>query len=208
MGGGANIRNVLRRVFAILKKNGWWEKIGGMPGFLELFNYHKADLFELYGQFPPYKSFNEIIEIEYERWINTDVSQKQKLDKLLKKNKTLTLDDWIIAITSYGIPADQISQISGQTPPGNLYYEIAYRQEKVTKAAEVILYKTAHLKETENLYYQNHRLEKFDATIVEIFRNLSDGLKKNMVILDRSAFYPQSGGQQVEFIFKAKFNKK
>lgn len=23
-GGGANCRNVLRRVFAILKKNGWW----------------------------------------------------------------------------------------------------------------------------------------------------------------------------------------
>jgi hypothetical protein len=25
-----------------------------------------------------------------------------------KKGKTLTIDDWIVAITSYGIPADQI----------------------------------------------------------------------------------------------------
>ena len=29
-----------------------------MTGFLELFNHHKADLAELYGEFPEYKSFN------------------------------------------------------------------------------------------------------------------------------------------------------
>jgi len=30
VGGGGNIRNILRRVFAILKKNNWWDKIGGV----------------------------------------------------------------------------------------------------------------------------------------------------------------------------------
>jgi alanyl-tRNA synthetase len=33
VGGGGNVRNILRRVFFILKKNDWWEKIG-MEGFL------------------------------------------------------------------------------------------------------------------------------------------------------------------------------
>lgn len=27
VGGGANVRNILRRVFAILKKNDWWKKL-------------------------------------------------------------------------------------------------------------------------------------------------------------------------------------
>ena len=27
VGGGGNVRNILRRVFAILNKNGWWEKL-------------------------------------------------------------------------------------------------------------------------------------------------------------------------------------
>lgn len=58
VGGGSNIRNIIRRVFAILKKNQWWEKLGGMEGFLELFVHHQADLAELYGPFPEYKSFN------------------------------------------------------------------------------------------------------------------------------------------------------
>jgi alanyl-tRNA synthetase len=51
VGGGSNIRNIIRRVFAILKKNGWWEKLGGVEGFLEIFEKHKLDLAKLYGEF-------------------------------------------------------------------------------------------------------------------------------------------------------------
>lgn len=43
-----------------------------MAGFLELFEYHKKDLEQLYGPFPEYKSFNKIIEIEYNKWASTD----------------------------------------------------------------------------------------------------------------------------------------
>ena len=197
VGGGSNIRNIIRRVFAILKRNNWWEKLNGMEGFLKLFEHERLDLLELYGEFPAYKSFNEIIEMEYERWTNTDTNQKAKLEKLLKKSKTLDINDWIVAITSYGIPADQIQQISGQLPPGNLYYEMAYRQEKIQKAAEAILYKTAHLQETENLYYLDHRQQHFEATIQEVFFNVEEKNCKNIVILDKSVFYPTSGGQQV-----------
>lgn len=78
--------------------------------------------------------------MELVRYENTDTSQKQKLDKLIKKNKVLSIDDWILAITSYGIPADSISQITNQPVPGNLYYEIALRQDQITKVAEPILY--------------------------------------------------------------------
>ena len=73
VGGGSNVRNILRRVFAILKKNGWWEKIK-MEGFLELFKRHIKDLEKLYGKFPDYKSFDDIIKLEYERWLKTDDS--------------------------------------------------------------------------------------------------------------------------------------
>ena len=36
VGGGGNVRNILRRCFSLLKKNGWWD-ILGMDGFLEIF---------------------------------------------------------------------------------------------------------------------------------------------------------------------------
>jgi alanyl-tRNA synthetase len=33
VGGGGNIRNILRRCFLIMNRHGWWDKIG-MEGFL------------------------------------------------------------------------------------------------------------------------------------------------------------------------------
>jgi alanyl-tRNA synthetase len=79
--------------------------------------------------------------------------------------------------------------------PPNLYYEIASRQEKIANAAEEILYDTTHLIETENLYYKDHRMMEFNAKIVDIFQNKQEKMVNNILIFDRSAFYPFSGGQ-------------
>ena len=197
VGGGANVRNILRRVFALLKKNNWWDKLN-MEGLVELFQMHKLDLEGIYGKFKEYKSFRSIIEVEYERWIQTDKDQKDKLTKLLSKNKSkeLSIDDWIIAITSWGIPADRVHELSGFPIPGDLYYQIAYRQEQCAKAPEAILYNTTHLPETKNLYYQDHNLMRFSAKVVEVLPNVTQGGIRNILILDQSAFYPSSGGQE------------
>lgn len=106
------------------------------------------------------------------------------------------MDDWIVAMQSWGIPADSIAQISGLPVPLDLYYEIAQRQERIAKAPELILYSTAHLPETDNLYYKDHNLYHFDAQVVDVFANITDGNKRNMLILNQSAVYPTSGGQQ------------
>jgi len=60
VGGGGNVRNILRRVFSLMKKNGWWDTLG-MEGFLKIFDHHKLDLEGIYGKFPEYKSFNTIM---------------------------------------------------------------------------------------------------------------------------------------------------
>lgn len=39
----------------------------------------------------------------------------------------MTIDDWIVAVTSWGISPDVIAQVTGIPAPGNLYYEIAIR---------------------------------------------------------------------------------
>lgn len=195
VGGGSNVRNILRRVFAILRKRGWMEKLT-LDGLLELFEMQKKDLEPLYGEFQPYKSFNEIIKLEYDKWLNTDTLQRDRLERQLKKQPKLSIDDWIVAMTSWGIPADVISQVSKQPIPGNLYYEIATRQERVSKAAEQILYSTTHLPETKNLYYSQGSSMSFSGKVVEIFQNVSQKNLRNIVILDQSMFYPTSGGQQ------------
>jgi alanyl-tRNA synthetase len=196
VGGGGNVRNILRRVFMIMQRNGWWDKIG-MDGFLQIFEHHKTDLEGIFGKFPEYKSFSEIIKVEYDRWKNSDEESVKKLDALLKKKKgKLDINDWITAMQSYGIAADKISEVVGAPIPQNLYYEIALRQEKTAKKAETILYNTVHIAETDNLYYHDNQMKEFDATILDVFNNVLQNNQPNIVILDRSAVYPTSGGQQ------------
>ena len=191
VGGGSNLRNILRRTFAILKKNKWVDftdpenSLITFDDYLELYQKHKDDLEGLYGKFDEYKSFNGIIRMEYERWQSTDTKNKDRLTKLVKKSKgKLTIDDWILAMTTWGIPADAIAATVGTEIPGNLYYEIAEREETNVRAPETVLYNTASLPETKNLYYENHKRMEFDAKIVEIFANVSDKNRRNIVILD------------------------
>lgn len=58
-----------------------------MQGFLEIFERHKLDLEGIYGKFADYKSFEEIMRVEYERWQTTDTESAKKLQKILKKSK-------------------------------------------------------------------------------------------------------------------------
>lgn len=38
----------------------------------------------VFGKFAEYKSFGDIIKVEYDRWLNSDEESVKKLDKLLK----------------------------------------------------------------------------------------------------------------------------
>ena len=119
-----------------------------------------------------------------------------KLEKLIKQRKgKLTIDDWITAMQSWGIPPDTIAEVSKSEKPGDLYNEIALRQERTAKAPETILYSTLHLPETRSMYFEDTHMIDFDAEIVDIFANVLQNGKKNIVILNQSAFYPTSGGQ-------------
>jgi alanyl-tRNA synthetase len=60
VGGGFNLRNLLRRSFSVMDKHNWWEQLG-FEGYLELFRKHEEDLLDLYGRFPEHSSFEDII---------------------------------------------------------------------------------------------------------------------------------------------------
>jgi alanyl-tRNA synthetase len=197
VGGGSNVRNILRRVFAILHKQNWFNKLK-IDGIVELFEHHTLDMKDIFGEFRKHPNIKEIIQLEYEKWLSTDKEQKDKLEKLVKKKGKLTIDEWIIAMQSWGIPADRISELTGIQIPGNLYYEISQRLERVVQAVEPILYDTNHLNETDSIYFKDPHADEFTGKVIDVFINLEKGPNSglpNIVILDRSAFYPNSGGQ-------------
>lgn len=196
VGGGCNVRNILRRVLDILHSNKWWDAVN-LDGIIELMEFHKKDLEKIYGDghFKPYPSIRTILALEIERYETTDKKQTDDLNKLMKKNKgVLTTKDWRTAIESWGIPADKISRITGFDIPNDL--KVGAPGE-IIKNAEASLYDTNNLTPTESLYYSDHKLYEFESTITDIYVNMSKDSqgKKNILILDRSCFYPFSGGQ-------------
>lgn len=68
------------------------------------------------------------------------------------------------------------------------------RQERTAKKQEQILYQTTHLPETKAIFYDDHDLVEHDATILDVFRNVTQKNVPNLLILDKSAVYPTSGG--------------
>jgi len=156
-----------------------------MEGFLQIFELHKKDLEGIFGKFPEYKSFAQIIQVEYERWRTSDDESVKKLEKLIKQRKgKLSLDDWIQSMQSHGIPADKIAEVSKTAIPGGLYYEIALRQEKTAKKQETILYNTVNIPETDNIYYRDTTCRAFEGKILEVFHNVTAKNIPNIVILD------------------------
>ncbi len=200
VGGGSNVRNMIRRIFATLQSNGWWDKLK-LEGLVELFEYHKKDLEEIFGKFKNTDNIKDILLLEKTKWETTDKDAKIKLEKMLKdKKNNLTVDDWIYCMGTWGIPADKIAAISMKPIPSNLYAEIDLRNYIAScKKAENILYDTTHLNETDHLFYlPGEERYTFTGKVVDVFFNLAnkDNLKQEIVILDRSSFYPTSGGQE------------
>jgi alanyl-tRNA synthetase len=53
-----------------MDKNKWWDKMT-FDDYMEIFEYQKKDIEDLYGKFDEYKSFRNIIELEYKRFRTT-----------------------------------------------------------------------------------------------------------------------------------------
>lgn len=204
VGGGSNLRNVLRRAFHVSAERGWFQAMGGIDGMMRIIDAHRRDLEALHGQgsFPPFRPLRDVLDIEYQRWSTTDKDARAKLEKLAKKRGgKLQIEDWVTVVTTYGLDADQVSEIVGEPVPQDLYCKIAEQQERnQVKQAAAQLYDVVDLPPTDCLYYSQPRGEFLlsceGSKVVKVFANKEDSGKRNLVVLDRTVLYPTSGGQQ------------
>ena len=65
---------------------------------MELIENHQKDLQEIFGEFKKHENMEEILALEYEKWLTTDAEQKVKLEKEIKKkveNYQLMIGLWL-----------------------------------------------------------------------------------------------------------------
>jgi len=181
VGGGYNLRVIMRRMFEIINERNWDISI------YDLLNWHADYLKQMYPELSEsVGSLREIIDVESERYHKLEENTAKILDKY--KNSKISIEE-----------ASKLYESSGISP------ELLYKEGLIEiEPAEVLLYVTSKherpttiqlkpafdpegLPPTQQLYYENNVYE-FEAKILKI----EDGY----VILDRTAFYPRSGGQE------------
>ncbi len=176
VGGGYNLRMLVRRCFNFIDKYEWNVYLP------EVCEWHANELKKI---FPELKKsldlVRKILDIERVKYDNT----KQRARSVVAKLGEVGERELLQLYDSQGISPE----MAGVKVPDNFYAKVAELHEKkefkgksVKTDVELPL-----LTETESLYYDNYLKLKFKAKVVYS--------KGKYVVLDKSAFYPTSGGQ-------------
>ncbi len=195
VGGGYNLRVLLRRTLSLLKKLDLGLKV------TDIVDLHLEQLRPLYPELIDYRNdIHEILDIESKRFIETQDRIVAISSKIKKGKAKLTVDDLIRLYESDGVTPDYLVE-NGllDAVPANFYIGLSElhsinRSEKRNKK-EFNIDNNVDLDSIDGttlLYYDYPLRFEFSAKILNI-------VNKNLVILDNTCFYPRGGGQEPDF---------
>jgi len=189
VGGGYNLRVIFRRALGFIDKYNWSMDIA------EICKWHAQYLKPLFPELVEnLKEIKIILDVEKKKYYSTKQKGKNLIANVVKKK--IGVDELIKLYDSHGIQPELIKKAARKIGkkidvPDNFYARVAMLHEKRYFESEVKeKLKKLNLKcipDTKILYYENYRKVKFGAKVLKIIGN--------NVVLDRTYFYPTSGGQ-------------
>ncbi len=186
VGGGYNLRVVLRRALGFLDEFGMDIDINN------IIKMHAIYLKKFNPEFKGHLSeTQEIVDVEKKRFDETKERSKRLILNIIEKEKSIEAKKLIELYESHGITPEIIEKIAKEgdidVSLPEIYTKIAERhmKEKIEEGKIDV----SKFKPTELLFYKKQNLTKFKAKVIEII----DG---KYVILDKTTFYGRAGGQE------------
>jgi alanyl-tRNA synthetase len=204
-------RLIFRRVFRLLKMLGIQDKLYDIIGM-------QIDLWSK--DYPHLKQMqNEIVEmlkVEEEKFADTIMRGEGMVKRIAaqlkaEKETQIPIGTLTELYDSHGLPPETVKQSAENEGlnvevPDNFYVLIAQKHMQVSKPveeepsqAEWLANAVKDAPETKQLYYQDQYMKEFEAKVLEV-------LNDEYVVLDRTCFYPEGGGQPADKGYLA-FNK-
>jgi alanyl-tRNA synthetase len=190
VGGGYNLRVILRRAFDFI------ERYNLEFDMMKLIEIEARTLKGIYPHIEEsLQETKEVIDVERERYAKTKREAKRIVDTLLSKGAEITKERLKTLYESNGITPDFISAAAKEKNVAIEIPEDAYSSiiagdfaEQRKKEKKQIGIDTEGLAKTEKLYYSFASEAKARVLLA----------KDGMVILDRTPFYPEGGGQEAD----------
>ncbi|MHA7647820.1 alanine--tRNA ligase [Nitrosopumilus sp. S4] len=184
VGGGYNLRMMLRRINAAISKQNLKLDID------QLIDSHIDYLKDTYPELDEKREdVKKILKIESQRYEESKVHMKKKAEKIREKGVP-SVDELITLYESDGITPEYLKEVDAiEEIPSSFYSKLSdlHQSEKKKAIEELPL---EELPETDTLFYKDDPME-FDAKVIKVF--------DNQVVLDRTSFYARGGGQEPDY---------
>ncbi|MCK4967621.1 MAG: alanine--tRNA ligase, partial [Candidatus Aenigmarchaeota archaeon] len=186
VGGGYNLRILNRRALNFINKYNFDFKLE------DIAEWH-ADY--LKPMFPELKeniqNVQKIISIETQKYLETLNRSKKLIKSFIVKTDKFSEEKLSEFYESHGITPELIEKVAKDEGkevhiPGDFYVSLAAKHEKEVKTKKKTTFDLKNIPQTKKLFYETNNLS-FNAKIINI--------QDSWIILDKTAFYATSGGQ-------------
>jgi len=187
VGGGYNLRFLLRRAWSILAENNWDVDL------LDIIDWHMEDMKDLFPGYTKHgETVKEVFNVEHKRYKLTKAKGISLLKKKLKTSKGISTEELVKLYDSNGIVPEMVVEVSKEIGkeiriPDDFYSKLAEVHEKTSTekpmATQADIALPVDIPET----IIDYNMMTFTGEI--IWR------EKNSVVFKKTGFYPTSGGQ-------------
>ena len=187
IGGGYNLRVILRRSLALLNRNNWDIKLE------QIADWHIDYLAQMYPDLEEHRDdIATILRVEERRYKSAQARTSKILGEMLKARKEIREDDLITLYDSEGITPDLVKESGFKIDiPTDFYKRVTDRHLSQKVDIQKPKFDVTDLTKTRTLFYENQELLEFEAKVLRVFSG-----KDNYIVLDQTAFYARAGGQE------------
>ncbi len=191
IGGYYNLRVIFRRAMDFIEMFKWDVSLP------EICEWHAEYLKPIYPELTKgLVDVKKILEVEKQKYYQSKKKGAYIVDQLLKSKKELTTDKLIELYDSHGISPEQVREEAAKLNmkielPENFYALVSDKHSKAeqqTQTKKEIELDLKNIPATQALYFDAYDYVDFEAKVLKI-------IDDKYVVLDRTAFYPTSGGQ-------------
>ncbi|MEM0372599.1 MAG: alanine--tRNA ligase [archaeon] len=192
IGGGYNLRAILRRSLGFIYDNEWDVSLS------EVCMWHAEEWKEQYPELVEnLEEIFKIIGFEEKKYLSTLDNARRKVEAVIKKTKDVDFDTLVKLYESDGVTPEVIREVARKQNvsvniPSDFYSRVSQSHESSSAKTEEKPFEIEGLSATQRLYYE--RVLEFQAYVLKDW--IQEG--KHYVVMDKTAFYPESGGQDYD----------